>query len=72
MEHFSDLLNISAETNESILDELEDLPVKQELDQPITEQELDKAIKSTKLGKSPGPDGILPETLVYGGQALKN
>ena len=62
VEHFSDLLNISTETDESVLNELEQLPVK---------EELDKALKATKLGKSPGPDGILPEVLVHGGLTLK-
>ena len=71
VEHFSDLLNINSETDESVLDELEQLPVKEELDHPITESELEKALSNTKCGKSPGPDGILPEVLVYGGQTLK-
>ena len=71
VEHLSDLLNINSETDESVLDELEQLPVKEELDHPITESELEKALNNTKLGKSPGPDGILPEVLVYGGQTLK-
>ena len=39
VEHFCDLLNIPVETDESILEELDSLPVKQDLDQPITEQE---------------------------------
>ena len=68
---FSDLLNINSETDESVLDELEQLPVKEELDHPITESELEKALNNTKLGKSPGLDGILPEILVYGAQTLK-
>lgn len=71
VEHFSDLLNITTETDESVLDELDQLPVKEELDHPITERELDMALKRTKLGKSPGPDGILPEVLVHGGLNLK-
>ncbi|MEO0687237.1 MAG: hypothetical protein AAFY76_19855 [Cyanobacteria bacterium J06649_11] len=28
-------------------------------------------MKNTKLGKSPGPDGILPKVFVYGGSTLK-
>ena len=32
---------------------------------------LKKLSISTKLRKSPGPDGILPEVLVYGGPTLK-
>ena len=71
VEHFSDLLNINSETDESVLDELEQLPVKEELDHPITESELEKALNNTKLGKSHEPDGILPEVLVYSGQTLK-
>ena len=54
IEHFSDLLNISVDTDESILEELDSLPVKHDLDH-----------------QSPGPDGILPEILVYGGPTLK-
>ena len=69
VEHFSDLLN--SETDESVLDELDQLPVKEELDRPITESELERALNNTKLGKSPEPDGILPEVLVHGGQTLK-
>ena len=71
VEHFSDLLDINSETDERVLDELEQLPVKEELDHPITESELEKDLNNTKLGKSPGPDGILPEVLVYGGPTLK-
>ena len=56
VEYFSDLLIIPVKTDESIPD---NLPVKQDLDHTITEQKLEKAIKSTQLGKSPGPDGIL-------------
>ena len=70
---FSDLLNIHSrsETDESVLDELEQLPIKEELFHPITESELEKALNNTKLGKSPAHDGVLPEVLVYGGQTLK-
>ena len=71
VENFSDLLNINSETDESVLDELGQLPVKEELDHPITESELEKALNNTKFGKSPGSDGVLPEVLVYGGQTLK-
>ena len=56
VEYFSDLLIIPVKTDESIPD---NRPVKQDLVHPITEQKLEKAIKSTQLGKSPGPDGIL-------------
>ncbi|EDO30636.1 predicted protein, partial [Nematostella vectensis] len=38
---------------------------------PVTDQELEKAISNTKLGKSPGFDGVLPEVIVYGGRCLR-
>ena len=47
------------------------LNIDESLDLPIVEQELDTALKNTKLGKSPGPDGILQEVLVHGGNTLK-
>jgi len=37
----------------------------------VTIDILDTALNNTKLGKSPGPDGILPEILVLGGDYLK-
>ena len=71
IEHFSELLNQPTDVDESILGEDEQLPIDESLDSPITEAELDKAINNTKLRKSPGPDGVLPEVLVHGGNRLK-
>ncbi|XP_065056392.1 uncharacterized protein LOC135684687 [Rhopilema esculentum] len=42
------------------------------MDSPIEMQELDKALANTKLGKSPGPDGIIPEVLVHVGNRLRD
>ena len=35
-------------------------------------EEVTTAVKNTKPKKSPGPDGIIPEVLLYGGQTLKS
>ena len=40
--------------------------------QPIVMQELVKPLTNTKLEKSPGPDGIIPDVLVHGGNRLKD
>ena len=72
IEHFSDLLNIETDVDMEVLNEIEQMPVDESLAEPFTEEEFDKAIKNMKPGKSPGPDGILPETIKYGGNALKN
>ena len=71
IEHFSELLNQPTDVDQSLLHDIEQLPIDESLDLPITEEELDTALKNTKLGKSPGPDGILPEVLVHGGNTLK-
>lgn len=71
VEHFSELLNQPTDVDESLIDNIEQLPIEESLDLPITEDELDTALKNTKLGKSPGPDGVLPEVLVHGGNTLK-
>ena len=71
MEHFSDLLNLPSDVDLKIVDELDQLPIMQSMDDPVTDQELEKAISNTKLGKSPGSDGVLPEVIVYGGRCLR-
>ena len=67
VEHFNELLNQPTDVDWDILDEVEEHPTIEELDEPITMEEVDIAIKNTKLRKSQGPDGIIPEVLVYGG-----
>ena len=71
VEHFSDLLNLPSDVDLKIVDELDQLPIMQSMDDPVTDQELEKAISNTKLGKSPGSDGVLPEVIVYGGRCLR-
>ena len=58
--------------NPNILEDIEQQPVIESFDNPITEEEVDKALKNTKSGKSPGPDSILPEVLVHGDSRLKS
>ncbi|KXJ30103.1 hypothetical protein AC249_AIPGENE13052 [Exaiptasia diaphana] len=56
VELFSELLNQPAEVDENILEDIEQFPIDESLDAPITEAELDKALDNTKTGKSAGPD----------------
>ena len=69
VEHFEELLNQPTDVDWSILDKLEQRPIII-IDEPIKQGEVTTAIKNTKLKKSPGPDCILPEVLVYGGRTL--
>ena len=71
VEHFSDLLNQPTDADLTIADGIDQLPVIESMSRPIEEQELDQALRNTRLGKSPGPDGILPEILVNGGRRLR-
>ena len=64
------LLNQPSVVDESIHEDIEQLPIDESLDAQITEAELDKSL-STKIEKSAGPDGVLPEILVNGGNRLK-
>lgn len=72
IEHFSELLNLRSDIDQNVLNEIQQVPINNSLDSPITREEVDKALKNTKLRKSPGPDGILPEIIVFGGQTLRN
>ena len=58
-----ELLNQPSEVDESILEDIERLSIDESLD--------DKFLNNTKTGKGAGPDGVLPETLVHGGNRLK-
>ena len=63
VEHFSDLLNQPTDADLTIVDGIDQLPLIELMSRPIEEQELHQALRNTRLGKSPGPDGILPEIL---------
>ena len=71
VEHFSELINHHAEVDLSIVEDVEQHPINDSLDDPITESEQDQAFKNTKLGKNSGPDGVLAEVLVNGGAHLR-
>ena len=53
------------------MEDIEQHPINDSLDDPIIESELDQAVKNTKLVKSPGADRVLAEILVYGGARLR-
>ena len=67
VEHFKNLLNQPSHYHQDIVNDIAQLPTVDNLDSPIMMDELDTALNNTKLGKSPGPNEILPEILVFGG-----
>ena len=71
VEHFSELINHHTEVDLSIVEDIEQHPINDSLDDPINESEQDQAFKNTKLGKNSGPDGVLAEVLVNGGARLR-
>ncbi len=72
MEHFDELLNRPTVVDFDILDDIERLSIMNHFDNLITMEELNTALKNIKLKKSPGPDGLLPEVLVHGGNNLRS
>ena len=72
VEHFNELLNQPTNADWDNLGEIKIHPTIEELDAAITMAEVETAINNTKLRKSPGPDGILPEILAHGGSALRS
>ena len=65
-EHYSDLLNRLTDVDESVLDEIQQFPVRFFLDDPP-----DQAIAQINNVKSPGMDGLSAEVLKHGGDRLK-
>ena len=72
VENFNELLNQPTIADWDILGEIKIHPTLEELDTSIIMAEVETAINYTKLRKSPGPDGILPEILAHGGSALQS
>ena len=52
------------------MEDIEQYPINDSLDDPIIESELDQALKNVNLGKSPGPDRVLAEVIVNRGTRL--
>ena len=63
---------LDSDVDLSIVDKIDQLPVNEPLDCPVEQQELEQSLKNTKLGKSPGEDGVrvFPEILVHGARCL--
>eukprot|EP00978_Attheya_sp_CCMP212_P004158 scaffold9027_cov61-Attheya_sp.AAC.6 len=62
-EHFTKVFNNHRPIDTSVLDELNQRPIIEELGNPPTEAEFDKALRNIANGKSPGESGITPEAL---------
>ena len=69
-EYFNGLLNAVATTDEDILRNIQPFPAQRDLDAAPTLEEVEIAIRKTKMGKSPGIDGIPPEVYKFGGEEL--
>ena len=69
-EYFQTLLNVEASTDDGILNQIEALPLKIELDSPPTLREMEITIRKRKLSKAPGLGGISAEVYMLGREKL--
>ena len=69
-EHFQTLLNVPGDIDPSALDNIQQRPTIESLDETPTIDEVTKAIDAMKDGKAPGQDGIPAEVWKHGGQNL--
>ena len=69
-EYFKDLLNVEAETDDSILNKLPVYRQRADLDIVPTREEVVESINKMKNGKAPGNDGIPSEIFKCGGEVL--
>ena len=63
------LRNNDIAINQEVMDGIQQLPIKVELDAPPRVAEVLKALHAMSDGKAPGPDGIPTEVWKYGGNA---
>ncbi len=70
MEHYLELYATQNAVSDTAINAIPDLPVLDELDADPTEEELSKAIDCLSTGKAPGEEGIPPEIMQSGKDAL--
>jgi exonuclease III len=69
-EHFDGLLNGGIQSDHTVLDELDNRMVVQQLDLPPTYAEIQHCVARLKNNKATGGDGLPAELLKYGGEQL--
>ena len=69
-EYFGELLNVEAETDETILNLMPSFPQTDELNATPSLKEVTKATTKMKNGKAPGKDSIPAEVYKHGGEQL--
>ena len=70
VEHYLELYSTQDVVTDAALDAISQLPILEELDDEPTVEELGKAIDALATGKAPGEDGIPPEVIKAGKEAL--
>ena len=70
VEHYLELYSTQNVVSDTALSAIQELPVLDELDTEPTVEELSKAIDCLSTGKAPGEDGIPPEVIKSGKDAL--
>ena len=70
-EYYASLFNSSNSTDQSVIEELPQMPVVSEMDVPPTLEEVRTSIGSLKNDKAPGPDGLPSEIFKHGGEELE-
>ena len=69
-EHFDTVLNQNSTFDMTLLDEIPQWDVNEELNAPPNLGEIRKCIKQLSCGKAPGEDGIPPEVYKHGGECI--
>ena len=70
VEHYSELLNRPSSVDHTIIDQVEQLPIVDQMDIAPTRDETINAVKKLNTGKSPGLDGLTSEILKSGGEKM--
>ena len=69
-EHFDGVLNTVSEFDEAVLDRVDQLPQRDDMDRAPTAKEITDAVEKLKREKAGGASEILPEMLMFGPEQL--